>query len=67
VWIVPASLYSKVRVIFAMQPVHFNGEKFVVSITAQYQWWIQRGEQRDQDTLIEQLVSNSNKAVTVFL
>ena len=36
VWIVLASLYSTVRVIFAMQPVHLYGEKFVFSITAQY-------------------------------
>jgi len=35
-WIVPASLYSKVRAIFAMQPVHLYGEKFVFSVTAQY-------------------------------
>ena len=36
VWIVPASLYSKVRMIFAMQPVHLNREKFVFGVTAQY-------------------------------
>jgi len=32
VWIVPASLYSKVRV-FAVRPVHLYGEKFVFSVT----------------------------------
>jgi len=33
VWIVPASLYSKVRVIFAIWPGHFYGEKlFSVSL-----------------------------------
>jgi len=36
VWIVPASLYSKVRVIFAIQPVHLYWEKFVISVTARY-------------------------------
>ena len=36
VWIVPASLYSKVSAIFAMQPVHLYEEKFVFSITARY-------------------------------
>jgi len=36
VWIVPASLYSKVRAIFAIWPVHLYGEKFVFSVTAQY-------------------------------
>jgi len=35
-WIFPGSLYSKVRVIFAMRPVHLYGEKFVFSITARY-------------------------------
>jgi len=36
VWIVPASLYSKVRAIFAMRPVHLHGEKFVFSVTVRY-------------------------------
>ena len=36
VWIVPASLYSKVRMIFAIRPVHLYGEKFVLSVTARY-------------------------------
>jgi len=36
VWIVLASLYSKVRAIFAMQPVHLYGEKCFFSVTAQY-------------------------------
>jgi len=37
VWIVPASLYSKVRAIFAMRPVHLYWEKFVFSAaTARY-------------------------------
>jgi len=36
VWIVLASLYSKVRVIFTMRPVHLYWEKFVFSVTAQY-------------------------------
>jgi len=36
VWIVPALLYPKVRIIFAMWPVHLYGEKFVFSITARY-------------------------------
>jgi len=36
VWIVLASLYSKVRAIFAIQPVHLYGEKFVFSVTARY-------------------------------
>jgi len=35
-WIVPASLYSKVRAIFAMRSVHLYGEKFVFSVTAWY-------------------------------
>ena len=35
-WIVLASLYSKVRAIFAMRPVHLYGEKFVFSATARY-------------------------------
>ena len=35
-WIVPALLYSNVKVIFAMQPLHLCGEKFIFSITAQY-------------------------------
>ena len=35
-WIVPASLYSKVRVIFAIRPVHLYGEKIVFSVTARY-------------------------------
>jgi len=35
-WIVLASLYSKVREIFAMRPVNLYGEKFVFSVTAQY-------------------------------
>jgi len=35
-WIVPASLYSKVRPIFAMRPVYLYGEKFVFSVTAWY-------------------------------
>jgi len=35
-WIVPALLYSKVRVIFAIRPVHLHGEKFVFSVTARY-------------------------------
>jgi len=34
-WIVLASLYSKVRVIFAIRPVHLYGEKFDFSVTAQ--------------------------------
>jgi len=36
VWIVPALLYSKVRAIFAMWPVHLYWEKFVFSVTARY-------------------------------
>jgi len=36
VWIVPASLYLKVRAIFAMRPVHLYGEKFVFSVIARY-------------------------------
>jgi len=36
VWIVPASLYSKVRVIFAIRPVHLYGEEFVFSVIARY-------------------------------
>ena len=36
VWIVPALLYSKVRTIFSMRPVHLYEEKFVFSITAWY-------------------------------
>ena len=36
VWIVLALLYSKVRVIFAMRPVHLYGEKLVFSITARH-------------------------------
>jgi len=36
VWIVPASLYLKVRAIFAMRPVHLYGEKCVFSATARY-------------------------------
>jgi len=35
-WIALESLYSKVWAIFAMEPVHLYGEKFVFSITAQY-------------------------------
>jgi len=35
-WIVPASLYLKVRVIFAIQPVHLYGEKFDFSVAARY-------------------------------
>jgi len=35
-WIVLASLYSKVRAIFAMWPVHLYWEKFVFSVTARY-------------------------------
>jgi len=35
-WTDPASLYSKVRAIFARQPVHLYGEKFFFSITAGY-------------------------------
>jgi len=34
VWVVPASLYLKVWVIFAMWLVHLYGEKFVFSVTA---------------------------------
>ena len=40
VWIVPASLYLKVRVIFAMWPVYLYGEKFVFSITAWYIFYV---------------------------
>jgi len=36
VWIDQASLYSKVRVIFAIQPVHLYWEKFVFGVTAWY-------------------------------
>ena len=36
VWIVPASLYLKVRAIFAIRPVHLYGEKFAFSVTARY-------------------------------
>ena len=36
VWVAPASLYLKVRVIFAMRPVQLYGRKFVFSTTAQY-------------------------------
>jgi len=36
VWIVLASLYSKVRAIFAIWPVHLYGEKFGFSVTARY-------------------------------
>ena len=35
-WIVSALLYLKVRAIFAMQPVHVYGEKFVFNINAWY-------------------------------
>ena len=35
-WIVPPLLYSKVRAIFAMRPVHLYREKFVFSVTARY-------------------------------
>jgi len=35
-WIVLASLYSKVRAIFAIRPVHLYGEKIVFSVTAWY-------------------------------
>ena len=36
VQIVPSSLYSKVKAIFAIWPVHLYGEKFVFSVTAWY-------------------------------
>jgi len=36
VWIVPPSLYSKVRVIFAVHPVHSVWGEFVFAITAPY-------------------------------
>jgi len=36
VWIIPALLYSKVRAIFDIQPVHLYGEKFVFGVTARY-------------------------------
>jgi len=36
VWIVLASLYSKVRAIFAIRPIHLYGEKFVFSVAARY-------------------------------
>jgi len=35
-WIAWASLYSKVRVIFAIRPVHLYGEEFVFSVTVRY-------------------------------
>jgi len=35
-WLVPASLYSKVRAIFAMRPVHLYWEKFVFSVATWY-------------------------------
>jgi len=35
-WIAPALLYSKIKVIFAIQPVHLYGKKFVFSVTAWY-------------------------------
>jgi len=35
-WIVPASLYSKVGVIFAMRPAHLYCEKFVFSVAVRY-------------------------------
>jgi len=36
VWIVLVSLYSKLRVIFTLRPVHLHGKKFVFSVTAWY-------------------------------
>jgi len=46
VWIVPAPLYSKVRVIFAIRPVKLYGEKVVFSITA---WETERGERQREE------------------
>jgi len=38
VWIAPISLYSKVRAIFAIRPVHLYGGEIFFSVTARYMY-----------------------------